>query len=173
MKPVPTRPEKRRGFTLMEMLVVLGILVLLAALVVPRIIGVSKSADIKATQTQIKLLEECLQRYAQEMKEFPTTEQGLKALVECPSDVNETVAARWDGPYTQTGELPKDPWGNVYMYEYPPTHHKGGLPDIWSLGPDGEDGTDDDIVNWSKEESSGTGAGATTTTKSTPSGRSR
>ncbi len=179
MKPIPAGPRKRRGFTLMEMLVVLGILVLLLALVTPRILGTQKKADITTTQSQIKLLRACLQRYALDMKEFPTTEQGLKALIECPSDVSETSAARWAGPYTETGELPKDAWGNDFSYEYPPTRGKGDYPDIWSVGPDGEDGTDDDIVSWSKDESSETGTGASststpaTTTKSSTSGRSR
>lgn len=174
MKSVPTRSPKRRGFTLMEMLVVLGILVLLAALVLPRMLGSKKEADITSTKIQIKALRECLKQYALHMRDFPTTEQGLVALIECPSDVNETVAARWQGPYIEDGEVPADPWGNPYMYEYPPTHGKGGSPDIWSMGPDGEDDTDDDVVSWNKDDSSDMGAGgaASSTTTTTPSSRS-
>jgi general secretion pathway protein G len=143
----------RRGFTLMEMLVVLGILAILLALAVPRILGTQKKANISATQSQVKLLRSCLQRYILDMKEFPSTEQGLKALVKKPSDLSEAKAKRWDGPYTESGELPKDPWGNDYQYEYPPKHDTADFPDIWSKGPDGEDGNEDDIVSWSQEGS--------------------
>ena len=146
----------RRGFTLMEMLVVLGILAMLLALVVPRILGTQKKADISATQSQLKLLRGCLQRYVLDMKEFPSTEQGLKALIEESSDLSETKAKRWDGPYTESGELPKDPWDNDFQYEYPPKHGTADFPDIWSMGPDGEDGTEDDIVSWNKETSGDT-----------------
>ncbi len=57
-----------------------------------------------------------------DMKEFPPTEQGLKALVKKPADLSEAKAKRWEGPYTESGELPKDPWGNDFQYEYPPKH---------------------------------------------------
>ncbi len=141
----------RRGFTLMEMLVVLGILAILLALAVPRILGTQKKANISATESQLKLLRSCLQRYMLDMKEFPPTEQGLKALVKKPADLSEAKAKRWDGPYTEAGELPKDPWGNDFQYEYPPKHGTTDFPDIWSMGPDGEDGTEDDIVSWSQD----------------------
>jgi general secretion pathway protein G len=155
-----------RGFTLMEMLVVLGILAMLLALVVPRILGTQKKADVSTAQSQIKLLQKCLQGYFLDMKEFPTTDQGLKALIEKPSDLSDEAAKRWAGPYTDDGTLPKDPWGHEYQYEYPPTHGaadstqnaddtkktSSANPDIWSFGPDGEDGTDDDICNWSQSQ---------------------
>lgn len=142
---------RRRGFTLVEMLVVLGILVLLMALVVPRILGTQKQTDISTTQIQLKMLRACLQRYALDMKDFPTTEQGLQSLNECPANLDEAVAARWKGPYTDGGELPKDAWGNDFQYEYPPTQGTGDYPDVWSWGPDGQDGTEDDICSWNKE----------------------
>jgi len=63
-----------------------------------------------------------------------------------------------DGPYTESGELPKDPWGNDFQYEYPPKHGTGDFPDIWSKGPDGEDGNEDDIVSWSHELSENKGS---------------
>jgi general secretion pathway protein G len=58
------------------------------------------------------------------------------------------MADRWDGPYLNSQLIPKDPWGNVYQYEYPPQRGQGDYPDIWSFGPDGEDGTEDDVVSW-------------------------
>lgn len=146
---------KRSGFTLMEMLIVLAILVLLLAMVTPRILRTGKQADISATQAQVRFLQGCLEHYALHLKEFPTTEQGLQALIEAPTGEDETTASRWLGPYTKTGELPKDPWGNDYQYEYPPTQGKGDLPDIWSYGPDGEDNTEDDICSWKKEAAEG------------------
>ncbi len=168
-----------RGFTLMEMLVVLGILAMLMALVVPRILGTQAKADIQATKIQIKSLMECLKHYKLDMKEFPTTDQGLKALIEKPADLSDEKAARWDGPYTESKELPKDPWGHEYQYEYPPTHgsasdsttsdtsstgdttkaNANDYPDIWSFGPDGEDGTDDDIKSWTEVKDKDQAAG--------------
>jgi general secretion pathway protein G len=104
------------------------------------------------------MLKGCLQSYFLDMKTFPTTEQGLAALVAAPSGGEEvtgtdTVAAtsNWGGPYTESGELPTDPWGNQYQYAYPPTNSKGDIPDIWSMGPDGQDNTEDDICSWTRE----------------------
>jgi general secretion pathway protein G len=150
MKRSRNRRSRHSGFTLMEMLVVLAILVLLIAMVGPRILGTQRTADINATKTQIGMLKASLERYALDMKDFPSTEQGLRALVEEPSD--SSAAARWDGPYVNSPEIPTDPWGNEYQYEYPPTRGQGDYPDIWSFGPDGNDNTEDDIVSWHQED---------------------
>ena len=138
----------------MELLVVLAILVLLFAMVGPRILGTQKKADIRATKAQIMMLKQCLERYALDLKDFPTTDDGLEALLEAPSDVDDEES-KWDGPYVNSPELPKDPWGNEYQYEFPPTRGKGDYPDIWSYGPDGEDDTEDDIVSWSGSSGGG------------------
>ncbi len=151
--------KKQRGFTLMELLVVLAILVLLIAIVTPRIIGTQEKADEKATQIQIGSFKGALERYALEMKGFPKSEQGLKALVSRPSDDEGKAGQKWDGPYLNDDVLPSDPWGNKYQYEYPPVNGKGKFPDIWSYGPDGEDGTDDDIVSWKKSSEDGEESG--------------
>ncbi len=127
-------------------MIVLVILVLLFAMVGPRLLGSQKKADIKAARTQIGNLESALQLYAVDMRTFPSTEDGMQSLIEAPSD--ESAARKWDGPYLDDDVLPLDPWDNPYEYEYPPTHNKRDFPDIWSLGPDGEADTDDDIVNW-------------------------
>jgi general secretion pathway protein G len=153
-----------RGFTLMEMLVVLGILVMLMALVVPRMIGAGKKADVSGAQIQIKSLAGSLKQYMLDMKEYPSTEQGLKALIEQPSDLSEEKGDRWDGPYIEGEELPKDPWKHDYQYEYPPKKGTSDFPDVWSLGPDGEDGTDDDIVSWS-QSSDESGSNSTKSSK--------
>jgi len=135
----------RGGFTLVEMLVVLAILVLLVSMVVPRIIGSQKKANVNAAKTQIGMLKASLERYVIDCKKFPSTEQGLSALVQKPADLSEKSA--WDGPYVN-GDIPKDPWGNEYQYEYPPTRGRGDTPDIWSYGTDEEDNTEDDICSW-------------------------
>ncbi len=140
------KQHRRKAFTLLELMIVLVILVLLFAMVGPRLLGSQKKADIKAARIQIENLESALQMYHVDLRSFPSTEDGLVALLEPPSD--ERAARKWAGPYLDDDVLPVDPWDNNYEYEYPPTNHKSDIPDIWSLGPDGEADTEDDIVNW-------------------------
>ncbi len=156
------RRSRRHAFTLLELMIVLVILVLLFAMVGPRLLGSQKKADIKAAKTQIGNLEAALELYAVDMRTFPSTEDGLQALLEPPSD--ERAARKWDGPYLDDDALPLDPWDSGYEYEYPPSNNKRDFPDIWSLGPDGEADTDDDIVNWRQSsEDGGTGDDGTST----------
>ena len=136
------RRAAQRGFTLVEILIVLAILVVMISLVVPKFLGSKKKADVQNARVQIGALREMLRAYYVDMNTFPTTEQGLAALVEKPAD--SEAAQNWAGPYID-GELPKDPWGHEYQYQYPPTHSRSDTPDIWSMGPDGEDNTDDDV----------------------------
>jgi general secretion pathway protein G len=127
------------------MLVVLAILVLLVSMVVPRIIGSQKKGLINTAKSQIGMFRGALDTYAVDCGKYPSTEQGLNALVQKPADMSQSTA--WNGPYV-TGDIPKDPWGGEYQYEYPPTRGRGDTPDIWSYGPDGEDNTEDDICSW-------------------------
>jgi general secretion pathway protein G len=147
---------RRTGFTLMEVLLVLVILVVLMGFAVPSLLGSKKKADIDSAKTQIGLFRASLEKYALDLNTFPTSDQALKALIEKPSDLEDEQQSNWSGPYmtTNSKEAPKDPWGHKYFYEFPPTHGSGEYPDIWSSGPDGKDGTEDDIVNWSKDEDS-------------------
>ncbi len=138
----------RRGFTLMELLLVMAILVILLGLVAPRFLNTQKKANIGAAKSQIGLFKSPLETFAMDLGGYPSTEQGLAALVEQAGEGEEDK--RWNGPYLD--ELPKDPWGHDYQYEYPATRSKRDFPEIWSYGPDGEDGTEDDIVNWTTEE---------------------
>ncbi len=140
------KQRRRQGFTLLELMIVLVILVLLIAMVGPRLLGSQKKADIKLTTIQIGAFKSALDSYYLDMRSFPSTEDGLQALLEAPSD--ERAARKWDGPYLDADALPIDPWENEFSYEYPPTNNKRDFPDIWSFGPDGEADTDDDIVNW-------------------------
>lgn len=144
--------RRRHAFTLLELMIVLVILVLLLAMVGPRLLGTQKKAYIKNTKAQIGIFKTALDSYAAEVGHYPSTEDGLQALLEAPSD--DRAAQKWEGPYLDSDVLPLDPWDNEYQYEYPPTNNRRDFPDVWSYGPDGEDGTDDDITNWS-----GTGGG--------------
>ena len=143
------RSRRREGFTLMELLLVMAILVILLGLVAPRFLGTQQKANINAAKSQIGLFKSPLEMYALDLNNYPATEFGLQSLAEAPADMENPN--RWKGPYLDS-HIPKDPWGNDYQYEYPPTHEERDFPDIWSLGPDGEEGTEDDIVNWTTEE---------------------
>ncbi len=135
--------RRRSGFTLIELLLVLVILATLAAVVVPRFAKRSEQAKITAAGADIANLEVALDSFEVDTSRYPTTEEGLSALVEQPSNVTT-----WHGPYIKRG-VPKDPWGNGYVYTCPGTHNTSGY-DIYSFGPDGVDGGGDDIDNWSE-----------------------
>lgn len=146
---------RREGFTILELLIVLVILVGILAIVGPRLLGSQKKADIKIAQAQISLLETCLKDYAADMKGYPKTEDGLKALIRKPLD--EKKAKRWEGPYLDEQALPSDPWDNNFVYTYDPKKDGNDRPLIMSKGPDGEADTEDDIYNYKpKGEDSGT-----------------
>lgn len=142
------RRTGRRGFTLVEVLLVLVILVVIASLAVTAYGPIQKRAYINAAKTQIGAFETPLETYRLDVGDYPSTEQGLLALREAPSDLpNEE---KWAGPYLGKN-VPPDPWDQPYQYEYPGTHEEG-KPDIWSMGPDMMDGTEDDVGNWSTTE---------------------
>ncbi len=132
----------RRGFTLLELLVVMVIIGLLAAYVGPKYFSQVGKSEVKTARAQIVGFEKALQQYRLDVGTLPSTEQGLQALLAKPSSVN-----KWDGPYLEKA-LPADPWGNAYIYVAPGEH---GEFDISSTGRDGRpggDGLDADITNW-------------------------
>ena len=139
----------RCGFTLIEVLLVLAILGVIAAMVVPQLLGRQKKANIDATRLSITGLEQALDLYSVDHSgEYPTTAEGLESLLVQPNNDE-----KWNGPYLkQEAEVPKDPWGRPLQYEYPGQHHnQGSKPDISSGGPDKAFGTPDDITNWDQK----------------------
>jgi general secretion pathway protein G len=134
----------QRGFTLIEIMVVVIIIGLLAAVVVPQFLGRVDDARIAKAKQDIQALETGLTMFKLDNFSYPTNEEGLKALVEKPNDPN---VKNWrSGGYLK--RLPKDPWGNDYQYQYPGTH---GDIDIFSFGADGQaggEGVNADIGNW-------------------------
>lgn len=155
MKRNVNSTQARGGFTLIEVLVVLGIIVLLAAMIGPNVFRAADSADIQSTTAQIKSIRSALDQYRIDTRTYPSTEEGLEALFSEPSEDEEGSSSKWNGPYLDGEDLPVDPWGNDFQYEFPPTNGKGDKPDVWSMGKDGEDGTDDDITSWKKSAEDG------------------
>jgi general secretion pathway protein G len=141
--------QKRRrqaGITLIEMLVVVTIIALFAALVAPRMLRKSDTARVTAARAQINSFMTALGTYKLDTGLFPTTEQGLQALRAKPEGVNS-----WQGPYLPQ-EIPADPWGRPYLYKYPGEH--GDEPDVISYGADGQPGGESintDIVSWKSQ----------------------
>ena len=132
----------RRGFTLMEVLLVLVILVVLGSIVVPMVTGIGESANVKAATIQVAALERAIDMYKFETKQFPGS---MDDLVTKPSDAK--MAKNWHGPYIKTNKDLIDPWDNEYKYDAKGKKNQNSY-DVWSMGPDGQDGTDDDIGNW-------------------------
>ena len=136
------------GFTLIELMVVIIILGLLAAIVMPRIVGETDKARYGTAQAQIRILEDALKRYKLDSGLFPTTEQGLEALVQKPT--TGSLPRSWpEGGYLDKQEVPLDPWGNPYIYISPGQHSPDY--DLKSLGADGLEGGEAynaDIESW-------------------------
>lgn len=136
--------RRRGGLTLIEVLLVLAILVIIASLAVTAYGPMQRKAYMRAAETQIKAFKTPLSAYMLDMNCYPTTQQGLEALRQMPGDLANPH--RWNGPYLDT-PVPLDPWDRPYQYECPGRYNPDEY-DVWSLGPDGANGTDDDIGNW-------------------------
>jgi len=139
--------KNNRGFTLIEIMVVIVILSLLAVLVAPKIIGRSDDAKVADAKVQIRNIETGLKLYKLDSGIFPSTEQGLEALVTKPT--SGTIPKNWkEGGYLESKGIPKDPWSNPYLYLSPSDH---GDYDLCSLGADGVkggEGKNADICSW-------------------------
>jgi general secretion pathway protein G len=134
--------KSRSAFTLVEILLVVTIIGILAALVIPRIAGTGERARVTAAQADINGgIKSALGQYEVDNGYYP---KSLQDLIQQPSN-----AKNWHGPYFDPPQLPIDPWGNPYVYYYPGKHNQTSY-DLLSVGPDGKEGTDDDIGNWAK-----------------------
>ncbi|MFS8039326.1 type II secretion system major pseudopilin GspG [Xanthobacter sp. AM11] len=148
--PVRSRPRRRRraaqaGYTLVELLVVITIIGLIVALVGPRVLNYLGDSKVKTAKIQIQGFSSALDLYYLDAGRYPSSAEGLGALVQRPGGV-----ATWNGPYLKGGTLPNDPWGKAYLYRAPGEH---GPFDIVSLGADGQEGGTGnaaDITSWAK-----------------------
>jgi general secretion pathway protein G len=141
---IQTSRKKPDGFTLTEIMVVVVILGVLAATIIPQFMGTTHDAKVGAAKAHIAELESALERFQIHFDRPPTTEEGLKVLVEPPTGEDK----KWRGPYIKM--LRPDPWGNPYQYRYPGVHHPTSF-DLWSRGADNVDGGEGngaDIGNW-------------------------
>jgi general secretion pathway protein G len=136
--------KKSAAFTLIEIMVVVIILGILAATIIPQFVGTTHDAKVSAAKSSISQLESGLERFNVHMDRYPTTEEGLKVLLQAPPGDE----SKWRGPYIKI--LRPDPWGNPYQYKNPGTHNASSY-DLWSRGADGADGGEGenaDIGNW-------------------------
>jgi len=142
--------SNRRGFTLIEIMVVIVILAMLAAIVGPKLMGRTDDAKITDTRVQIKNMETALKLYKLDNGAYPSTEQGLGALVTKPS--TGVIPKNFkEGGYLESKKAPKDPWGNDYIYVSPGEH---GDYDLYSFGADGAkggEGKNADITSWDEK----------------------
>jgi general secretion pathway protein G len=142
------RAQRFQAFTLLELMVVVVILGILAAFIVPRISKRPEDARVTKARIEISNLEQALELYYLDTGVYPSTEQGLRALIEIP-DTGD-IPENWkSGGYLAKSKVPRDPWGNEYVYMAPGTHN--GDYDLYSLGKDGIEGGEEydaDITNW-------------------------
>lgn len=136
------KDQRTAGFTLIELMIVLFILGLLAALVAPRLMGRVGKAKQKAAQAQIQMLSTALDLFHLDVGRYPSDEEGLKALVQRPENL-----PGWAGPYLEKG-VPKDPWGRNYLYKFPGEHGTYDLSTHGADGAPGGEGENSDIANY-------------------------
>ena len=143
-----TRPARRRGFTLLEILLVVGLLALLASFAIPALVGQGEKAKVRMVQAAIGpngTLAQAIKLFKFDVGHYP---DSLKDLVDKPSNAED--AKKWTKCLEDIAML-KDPWGHDFYYNAKGNKNEGGF-DLWSAGPDGQDGTDDDIVNWKTDK---------------------
>jgi general secretion pathway protein G len=148
------RAVRRSGFTILELLIVIGILLAIGSLVLVNVLGASEKADVQLTRVQLKTFEDALDRFRVEMKRFPTEEEGLAVLWSKEAIANDEDKAKYGEPYLKEPK-PKDTWGSEWIFRAPSTIIEGANFDIVSVGPDGQEGTEDDISNHDARKEAG------------------
>jgi general secretion pathway protein G len=139
--PIVNRKSKIvNGFTLVEMLLVITIIGILAALVIPKMVGRSEQARVTAVHADISSIKTALDAFEVDNGYYP---KNMQDLLQAPNN-----AKNWHGPYLE--KVPQDPWGNNYLYYYPGKHNQNSY-DLLSVGPDGKEGSEDDIGNWTSK----------------------
>jgi len=153
LRTLRRRALRTRGFTLLEIMVVLAIIGLLVGLAVNRIGKALENAQEDVARAFVKSsMTAPLMSYRIDMGGFPSTAEGLTALFTMP----QNSTGRWRGPYAEGNSVPLDPWKQPYQYAFPGKHNPKGY-DLWSKGPDGQDGTGDEIGNWENPTEGATG----------------
>lgn len=137
--------QNQNAFTLIELMLVIVILGILAAIVVPKFSGTTDRARVASAQSQIANFGTALDAFEVDNGHYPNGRSGLLDLTQQPRDTQN-----WHGPYLKD-QIPLDPWGHAYIYEFPGKHNSSGY-DLISLGPDGRAGTEDDITSWQQKK---------------------
>jgi general secretion pathway protein G len=136
------RRHSQAGFTLIEIMLVVVIIGILMTIVVVKLGGRQEEARINAAKADIKNFSTMLGLFELDNGSYPSTEQGLQALITQPAN-----ALNWKGPYIESNSIHNDPWGHPYIYKYPGEKRPFSY-DLYSYGPNGVEGGDDDIANW-------------------------
>ncbi|MBY3328766.1 type II secretion system major pseudopilin GspG [Rhizobium laguerreae] len=142
-RPVNGTSAYQDGFTLVEVLVVLAIIGLIMGLAAPRVLNYLSSSKERAAHLQIQSLSTALELFYLDMGRYPTSSEGLQALVAKPA----AQSASWNGPYLKGQTLPSDPWGQAYVYRFP---GQSDAFDIVSYGPSGQEGGQDNVASWQR-----------------------
>lgn len=148
IKNILKKVKSEKGLTLIEILIAIIIIAAFASVVGPELFSQVGKSNQTAAANQIDIFKIALNNYRLDNGSYPSTEQGLNALIEDPG--TSSMNSNWGGPYLEKKEIPKDPWGNDYQYRNPGIHNSHRF-DLWSYGRDGKEGgtgEDADITNW-------------------------
>lgn len=139
------KTRRKTFYTFIEIMVVVIIIAILAAIIMPRFAGRTEDARISATQSQLSIFQTALSSYNLDSGIYPSTTQGLEALIKKPT--TSPAPSNWKGPYLETKTIPSDPWKQKYIYKCPGIHNPESY-DVYSYGPKGEGNQEGYITNW-------------------------